>query len=92
MISRLLSVDVSQAPAFLLPLPIDRDFVASVSIKGKFVQQYDQAVLFLHMTHTNGKPRWVKTGVERDNDINWIGQVILVIRCISRPDKLLSVL
>jgi regulation of enolase protein 1 (concanavalin A-like superfamily) len=53
-----------------------RDFEASVAIQGQYRQLFDQACLFIRLVPTQGQETWVKAGVEREDDINWVGSVV----------------
>ncbi|KAK9236370.1 hypothetical protein V1525DRAFT_389521 [Lipomyces kononenkoae] len=70
--------NATNGPAYVTTVSeshIHHDFVASLLIDGNWIQQYDQGTLFLHLT-TNEETKWIKAGVERENEFNYISAVV----------------
>ncbi|KAK9482790.1 hypothetical protein V1527DRAFT_475236 [Lipomyces starkeyi] len=70
--------NATSGPAYVTTVSdthLDRDFQASLLIKGNWIQQYDQGTLFLHFT-TNDGVKWIKAGVERENECNYVSVVV----------------
>jgi regulation of enolase protein 1 (concanavalin A-like superfamily) len=68
-----------EGEAFVRLLPpshFGKDFSASVVMSGDWKAQYDQGTIFLYVLEDGGSSRWVKVGVEREDDKDWIGYVM----------------